>query len=240
MTDSLVVSLVLPTVNERKCLELLHDRIDVALRPYRHEVIVVDDSSPDGTADVVRSLARTGSYELLSRPRRGGLSSAVLAGCQAARGWIVAVMDADGSHPPERLPNLIEPIKAGRAEFALGSRRVRGGDDEGLAPLRWLTSWIATLAARPLTPVHDPMSGFFAVRRDVLTRAPLKPTGFKVGLEVLAKCHPWPVVEVPFHFSQRLAGESKLGPAAIASYGLHLMRLYQWRFFDSRRACTES
>ncbi|MGC2288939.1 MAG: polyprenol monophosphomannose synthase [Thermoplasmata archaeon] len=238
MSATLDVSLLLPTFNERECLELLYDRIDSALRPYRHEVIVVDDSSPDGTADVVRRLAATGPYRLVSRPRRAGLSSAVLDGCRVATGRIVVVMDADGSHPPERLSDLIEPINVGRAEFTLGSRRVRGGGDEGLAPVRWMTSWIATLPARPLTAVHDPMSGFFAVRRDVLERATLKPTGFKVGLEILVKCHPWPVVEVPFHFGERLAGESKLGPGVIASYGHHLARLYRWRVADGRAAST--
>jgi len=238
MAETFDVSLVLPTYNERECVELLHDRIDAALHPYRHEVIVVDDSSPDGTAEVARRLGESRLYRVVSRPRRLGLSSAVLDGFQAATGRIVAVMDADGSHPPERLPDLIEPIRTGQAEFALGSRRVRGGSDKGLATVRWMTSWVATLPARPLAHVHDPMSGFFAVRRDVLERARLTPTGFKVGLEILAKCHPSPVVEVPFRFGERLAGESKLGPAVIASYGRHLMRLYRWRFFDGRAAST--
>jgi dolichol-phosphate mannosyltransferase len=236
MVDSFDVSLVLPTYNERECMELLHDRIDAALQRYRHEVIVVDDSSPDGTGEVVRRLAASGPYRLLSRPHRMGLSSAVLDGCLAATGKTVAVMDADGSHPPERLPDLIEPIRTGQAEFALGSRHVRGGTDEGFPAVRWMTSWIATLPARALTAVHDPMSGFFAVRRDVVSRAPLTPTGYKVGLEILAKCHPSPVVEVPFHFGERLAGVSKLSPAVIASYGEHLMRLYRWRFFNGRAA----
>jgi dolichol-phosphate mannosyltransferase len=232
------VSLVLPTYNERECLELLHERIDTALAAYRHEVIVVDDNSPDGTGDLVRQIAATGPYRLVSRPRRAGLSSAVLDGCRAATGRVVVVMDADGSHPPEVLSELIGPIQSGRAEFTLGSRRVHGGSDEGLGAVRWLTSWMATFPTRPLTWVHDPMSGFFAVRRDVLDRAPLTPTGFKVGLEILVKCHPRPVVEVPYHFGERLAGESKLGPLVIASYGRHLMRLYRWRFLDGGRASS--
>jgi dolichol-phosphate mannosyltransferase len=238
MSATLDVSLILPTYNERECLERLHDRIDTALRSYRHEVIIVDDSSPDGTAEIACRLAESGPYRLILRPRRAGLSSAVLDGCGAATGRVVVVMDADGSHPPERLPDLIEPIRTGQAEFSLGSRRVHGGSDQGLAAVRWMTSWVATLPARPLTGVHDPMSGFFAVRRDVLGRAPLKPTGFKVGLEVLVKCHPSPIVEVPFHFGERLAGESKLGPAVIVSYGQHLMRLYRWRFVDGGAAST--
>jgi dolichol-phosphate mannosyltransferase len=230
----LQVSLVLPTYNERECIEQLHDRIDTALRSYRHEVIVVDDNSPDGTGDAVRRLTATGPYRLLSRPRRMGLSSAVLDGCHLAGGDIVAVMDADGSHPPERLPDLIEPIRSGRAEFTLGSRRAQGGSTEGFPVVRKLTSWVAALPARPFTAVRDPMSGFFAVRRDVLERAPLTPTGFKIGLEIIAKERPSPVLEIPFHFGERLAGESKLGPIVIVSYAEHLMRLYRWRFLNGR------
>jgi len=238
MSGAVEVSLVLPTYNERECLALLHDRIDAVLSPYRHEVIVVDDHSPDGTGELAQQLSESGPYRLVSRPGRAGLSSAVLDGCRVATGDIVAVMDADGSHPPERLPDLIEPVRAGRAEFTLGSRRVRGGSDEGLAALRWMVSWGATLPARLLTSVHDPMSGFFAVRRTVLDRAVLAPTGFKVALEILVKCRPAPIVEVPFQFGKRLAGESKLGPTVIASYWRHLLRLYRWRLFENGAAST--
>ena len=238
MAAPLEVSLVLPTYNERECLLLISDRIASALHPFSHEVIVVDDSSPDGTADVVRDLSATGPFRLVSRPRRLGLSSAVLDGSRVARGRILVVMDADGSHPPELLPDLIDPIQSGHAEFVLGSRRVPGGGDEGLGNVRWLTSRMATLPTLGLTRVHDPMSGFFAVRRDVLERAPLTPTGFKIGLEILVKCRPRPVVEVPFHFGERLAGESKLGPMVITSYGRHLWRLYRWRFLDGGTASS--
>jgi dolichol-phosphate mannosyltransferase len=238
VTDPVEVSLILPTFNERECVDRLHSRIDEALAPYRHEVIVVDDSSPDGTADVVRAIAQTQPYRLMSRPYRSGLSSAVLDGCHVAEGTIVVVMDADGSHPPERLRDLIEPIRDRNAEFVLGSRRVPGGSEPGLPLIRWATSWIAALPARALTSVHDPMSGFFAVRRDVVERTALTPTGFKIALEILVKCRPDPVVEVPFHFADRLAGESKLGPNVIASYARHLVRLYRWRFLGGDASIT--
>jgi dolichol-phosphate mannosyltransferase len=230
MVEPLEVSLVLPTYNERESLDQIHGRIDRALAVYRHEVIVVDDSSPDGTADYARELGRDAPYRVISRPSRSGLSSAVLDGCRAATGTVVAVMDADGSHPPERLPDLIGPIRAGKAEFCLGSRRVPGGSEEGLSAIRRLISTLATLPARPLTPVHDPMSGFFAVRKIVLDRGDLNPTGFKIALEVLVKCRPHPVREIPFQFGKRVAGESKLGPNTIALYWRHVARLYRWRF----------
>ncbi len=232
------VSLILPTYNERECLRLLHRRIDAALARYRHEVIVVDDDSPDGTAEEVRKLAAVGPYRLLARPGRRGLSSAVLDGIRMAAGSVVAVMDADGSHPPELLPSLVTPVLEGKVEFALGSRRVPGGSDEGLSPVRRLTSELATWPARVLAPVHDPMSGFFAVRRAVLARGSLAPTGFKIGLEILAKCRPHPVVEVPYRFSPRLAGESKLAPVEILAYVRHLTRLYRARLGADGRASS--
>lgn len=238
MAGPVDVSLVLPTFNERESLEQLHGRIEAALAPYDHEVIVVDDHSPDGTGQLALRLGESHPYRLVSRDRRRGLSSAVLEGFRVATGRVVAVMDADGSHPPELLHRLIDPIESGQAEFTLGSRRVEGGSGEGLDPIRRVTSWVATLPARPLTSVQDPMSGFFAVRSDVLGRGRLAPTGFKVGLEILVKCNPSPVLEIPFHFAERLAGESKLGPEVIILYGWHLMRLYRWRFLDGGAAST--
>ncbi len=238
MTAPAEVSLILPTYNERECLRLLHERIERSLAAYRYEIVVVDDSSPDGTGAEVTELARSAPYRLVSRPERSGLSSAVLDGCDRAGGSVLAVMDADGSHPPELLPSLIEPVRSGRAEFALASRHVHGGSDRGLPPVRRLTSWLATVPARALVRVSDPMSGFFAVRREVLRRAPLAPTGFKVGLEVLAKCRPAPTVEVPFVFGTRLAGESKLAPVQVLEYARHLGRLYRWRLANGARAST--
>lgn len=230
------LSVVLPTYNERACLETLSPRIAVALRPLRSEVIVVDDNSPDGTGAYVEGLASEGLWRLIRRPGLQGLASAVLLGFREARGEVVVVMDADGSHPPERIPRLVAPVLAGRAEFALATRFAPGGSDEGLRGLRRVVSSAATALARPLTPVSDPMSGFFAVRRSILERGPLAPIGYKIALEVLVKCRPEPIVEVPFVFERRLAGESKLGYRQIVAYVQHLKRLYGWRYFGGGRA----
>lgn len=227
------VSLILPTYNERATLLLIHDRIESALAAYSHEIVVVDDSSPDGTADEVRQLAETHPYRLVLRPRKSGLASAVLDGIEQSYGEVVVVMDADGSHPPERLPALINPILRHEAELTVGSRWAPGGREVGLDGVRRKVSRVAALAARQLTTVGDPMTGFFAVRRDILGRATLMPTGFKIGLEIFAKCFANPIVEVPIDFGPRLAGESKLSSLVILSYVVQLERLYVWKLRQS-------
>lgn len=237
------VTLILPTFNERDSLRLIHAQIESALVPYSHEIIVVDDNSPDGTADEVRRLAESQPYRLLLRPRKSGLASAVLDGIRIATGTVIAVMDADGSHPPERLPALLDPIICRQAELTVGSRWAPGGREVGLDGVRRKISRAAAMAARRLTPVGDPMSGYFAVRRTVLERATLTATGFKVGLEVFAKCRANPVIEVPIDFGPRLAGESKLTGLVILSYVRQLERLYMWKLRQSasrnrRRAGT--
>jgi dolichol-phosphate mannosyltransferase len=145
-------------------------------------------------------------------------------------------MDADGSHPPELIPRLVDPVRSGAAEFALASRHIAGGDMGDMNRMRRTISAGASLLARPLAPVKDPMSGFFAVRRTILDRATLRPLGFKIGLEILVKCRPRPIVEIPFVFQERVYGVSKLGSRVIGSYLRHVARLYAWRIAGGTRA----
>jgi dolichol-phosphate mannosyltransferase len=232
------LSLILPTYNERGGLGALRGRIEAVLRPYSAEIIVVDDDSPDGTAAYVSGLANGGLWKLIVRKSCRGLASAAMVGFEAARGDILVVMDSDGSHPPESIPALVEPIRAGRAEFVLASRFVPGGSDVGLVGLRRAVSWGAAELARPLTPVRDPMSGFFACRRDLLQRCELAPVGYKIGLEILVRCRPHPFEEVPFRFAPRLAGVSKLGSRQVLGFVRHLARLYRWQFAGDGRASS--
>ena len=234
MNAPLRVSVILPTFNERSSLESLAPRLEQALRPYSVEILVVDDGSPDGTGDLVRSLATRGAYRLITRPKKDGLATAVMEGFRAARGEIVVVMDADGSHPPETLPSLIQPIADGTAEMVVASRHLPGASSPGLAGFRRRLSTGASILARPLTFLSDLMSGFFAVHRDVLARCALAPAGYKIGLEVVVKCHPSPIREIPFCFDHRIAGTSKLGSGQIVGYLRHVGRLYLFRLFPHR------
>ncbi len=229
------VSVVLPTYNERGALELLHPRIIAALARFSSEVVVVDDSSPDGTGPFITSRGGP-TFRLIERPGRLGLASAVLEGFGESRGRVIVVLDADGSHPPEVIPNLVAPILEGRAEFVLASRRVAGGRAPGLVGWRRAVSSGGGLLARPLVSVRDPMSGFFALDRRILSRGELAPIGYKIALEVLVRCRPRPFLEVPYTFAPRLAGESKLGSGQILDYVRHLGRLYAFRLFGARRA----
>ncbi len=207
--------------------------IDRALSDKDYEVLIIDDSSGDGTIEVCQELAE--QYPVVLHTRRaptGGLSGAVLCGFSLARGAILAMMDADLQHPPECLPSLLQPILSGEADFVLGSRYVRGGrilDDWGV--LRRLTSTVATILAGPLVRgIHDPMSGFFAMRREIWEQAQhLDPLGYKIALELLCKCPIRKIKEVPITFALRQRGDSKLSFKQQIMFLRHLIKLYLWR-----------
>src|SRR5271170_1483423 len=184
------VTVILPTYNERESLEQLYPRLLPVVERLGGEVVIVDDGSPDGTAAFARTLTGPVRCTVIERPGVRGLASAVLSGVAHAEGDLLVVMDADGSHPPERVPELVAAVTVGGAEMALGSRWAAGGRAPGLTARRRAVSGTARWLARPLTNVRDPMTGFFAVRKQILGRAPLAPVGYKIALEILVKCRP--------------------------------------------------
>jgi dolichol-phosphate mannosyltransferase len=227
-----VISVVVPTYNEAENLPVLVERLHKAFGGG-YEVVVVDDSSPDGTALVAESLARDFPVRVVVRRGRWmGLAGAVVEGARAALGEVVVVMDADLQHPPEVAPLLAARVLAG-ADLAVGTRYGRGGGIEGGWPAaRRIISRGASLLAKLLLPearpLSDPMSGFFAARRACLSS--ISPTGrYKILLDVLSQCRPAEVVEVPYVFRPRHAGRSKLGLRHMADYVLQLMRITGWR-----------
>lgn len=231
MQNTPQVSIVVPTFREAESLPLLIDRIALLKQAsgMELELLIVDDDSRDGTQAVIASRSEPW-LQLFVRTEDRGLSQAVLFGLGRARGEFLVVMDADLSHPPEVIPQMLAALRAG-ADFVLGSRYVQGGTTaEGWGVFRFLNSKVATYLARPLTRVSDPMSGFFAMPRAAFERAENpSPLGYKIGLELLVRCRCREIREIPIHFSNRVLGESKLTLQQQLLYVRHLARLYRFK-----------
>jgi glycosyltransferase involved in cell wall biosynthesis len=232
------VTVVVPTYCEGTNLPLLVPRIAAALEQagLAGEIVVVDDDSPDDTQPAGAELARMYPLRLFVRTGVRGLSSAVVHGMRQARDDVIVVMDADLSHPPEAIGTLVDAVRSGDVDFAIGSRYVAGGSTGAeWGWVRWVNSRIATLLARPLISVRDPLAGFFAVRRSTfLAAGPLDPVGFKIGLEVMVKCGCRRIKEIPIAFHDRAHGHSKLTLRERLDYLRHLARLYKYKIFGPK------
>lgn len=227
-------SFIVPTLREADNIPVLimqiHEVMTKEKLPY--EIVIVDDDSRDGSEEVVKDLAAEG-YPVGIHVRVGekGLSSAVIKGFSLAHGEILVVMDADLSHPPSVLPDLVRPIIDEKSEFVIGSRFVAGGSAHDFNWFRKLNAWGAKTLARPLARVTDPMSGLFAISRRILPDPSiLNPLGFKIGLELLVKADPDGITEIPITFQKRLYGSSKLSLSEQILYLLHLRRLYTFKY----------
>jgi dolichol-phosphate mannosyltransferase len=227
------LSLVIPTYNESRNLEELVTRLAVILDrdlPGAYELIVVDDDSPDETWAVALRLAdRFPALRVLRRRGEKGLSTAVIRGWQAARGEVLAVIDADLQHPPEIVEQLWSEMAAG-ADLAIGSRHVGGGGVSDWSALRRSLSRGAQLLGLCVLPgvvgrVSDPMSGYFMLRRSAIAGATLSPLGYKILIEVLARGRIGRIAEVGYVFRERIAGESKVTAGLYVQYLRHLLRL---------------
>ncbi len=227
------ISLIVPTYREAKNLRTLVTRIATALDATKisHEIIISDDNSNDGTEGIANELAQTFPLRLIVRTENRDLSLAVLDGLRAARGEYLVVMDADLSHPPEQIADLIAPLRDNSADFTLGSRYVAGGSTHDWGGGRRLNSLVATALAKLLSHgLRDSMSGFFALRRETFETAKhLNPIGYKIGLELLNRCDIRSPLEIPIRFENRKEGQSKLNLEQQARYLVHLNRLYRDR-----------
>jgi dolichol-phosphate mannosyltransferase len=226
------VTIIVPTYKEVESLPHLIDRVAKvrAEAGLDIDMLIMDDDSRDGSVEMLA--ARPEKWvEIVVRTSERGLSQAVLDGARRSQGEYLVCMDADLSHPPEVLPAMLAKLNDG-ADFVLGSRYISGGTtshDWGF--LRWANSRVATLLAMPLTSVSDPMSGFFALRRSTFERGQdFNPIGYKIGLELIVKCHCERVVELPIHFEDRRFGKSKLTLHQQMLYLQHLRRLYVFKF----------
>jgi dolichol-phosphate mannosyltransferase len=223
------LSIVVPTYNESENLPILVERTRKALGRTKHEIIVVDDNSPDGTGEIAELLAKKyGNIKVIHREKKMGLASAVVAGFKHVSAPVICVIDADLQHPPEKISELFDRIKSG-ADIVVASRYVKGGDIKGWAKSRKIISRGAEILARLAIPgshgLSDPLSGFFMFKKDVVKGAELEPIGFKILLEVLVKGSYKKVDEVPYVFEKRLRGKSTLGFRENLNYLRHLSRL---------------
>ena len=226
------LTIVLPTFNEAGNLAMMVERIDTALAGIPHEILVVDDDSPDGTAAAARAIGRDKPHvRCIRRIGRRGLSGACAEGMMAAAAPVVAVMDADGQHDETILPAMLARIAAG-ADVVVGSRYVAGGSaGAGLTRTRARGSELATRLSQLVLKraVSDPMSGFFMLRRELADRVAgsVAREGFKVLFDILWRVGPQArVEEVPFTFRERQQGESKLGFVVTMQFlGLLVSRL---------------
>jgi dolichol-phosphate mannosyltransferase len=229
------LALVIPTLREADNLRTLLAKTQTALEstgvPY--EILVVDDDSCDGTEELVNAVTDADPrVRLLVRKGERGLSGAILHGWQCTDASVLGVMDADLQHPPELIPLLIAALVKGN-DLVIGSRYAVGGGIGEWNPIRKLISaaavWVTYPLQRSSIRAHDPMSGFFFVRRRCVQNVMFQPTGFKLLLEILIRGHIRSVGEVPFEFGRRAAGSSKATLKVAWEYLRLLLRLYGHR-----------
>ncbi len=221
------LAVIVPSYNERDNVELLYEKVAVALGETPWEMIVVDDDSPDGTADVVNELSRVyANIRCLRRFGRRGLASACVEGMAVTAAPYVAVIDADLQHDESILPLMLAKALAG-ADLVVGSRFAEGGSaGDGLSATRLSGSNFANKLAGMIAgqAVSDPMSGFFLIRREAaLAAAPkLASDGFKILIDLIVTSarmgKPLEIAEVPYTFRPRHAGESKMNPLVVIQY----------------------
>ena len=221
----LVLTVVIPTFNERDNIPVLVDRITASLVGVAWQAIVVDDNSPDGTAAVVKAMSRVDPRIIcLHRIGRRGLAGAVLEGIMSSSAPYIAVIDADLQHDESLLPRMLSELRTHETDLVIGSRYLGiRGSINGLSPLRKAGSGVANAVARHVLKanVSDPVSGFFMIRREVVESvAPkLSRQGFKILFDIIAsQPRPLAIVELPYAFSRRASGVSKLDRRVVFEY----------------------
>jgi dolichol-phosphate mannosyltransferase len=211
------LSIIVPTYQESDNIPILFEHIKLVLHGLPWEMIVVDDDSSDGTSSVAFALAaKDHRVRCLRRINRSGLAGAVIEGWMSSSADFVAVIDGDLQHDESILPVMYQALAKEAANLAIGTR-LRKGNGDSLSPARQRLSDLGAWCFRRIggTTVTDPMSGFFMIRREIVSRlAPrLSADGFKILVDViLSGGRDLQIVEVPYGFRKRNAGESKLTP----------------------------
>ena len=231
------VSIIIPTYNEsRNIIQILKSIGENLPKNIIAEAIVVDDNSPDSTGKIVdeylKNVKKIAGYtmDIIHRTSKNGLSSAILSGVQQAKGDTIVVMDSDFSHPPQIIPKMIESLKKYQCDLVIASRYISGGKINGWTLKRKLMSKVATLIAKKGLGVKtkDPMSGFFAFKKNILKGINFDAIGYKILLEILVKKSEIAVKEIPYTFENRSFGSSKLDRSTIIDYFKSVWKLYKF------------
>ena len=237
MTQNNQISIIIPTYNESqnivKILKSIKENLPTNIIS---QTIVVDDNSPDGTGKIVEEYLKDfkkiadHTIEIIHRKAKDGLGSAILKGIQQASGDTIVVMDCDFSHPPQIIPKLIESIKKYQYDIAVASRYIKGGKINGWSIKRKIMSKFATLIAKKGLGIDakDPMSGFFAFKKNILNGLNIDAIGYKILLEILVKTKNVTIKEIPYTFQDREFGSSKLSIKTILDYFKSVLKLYRY------------
>ncbi|SDF58589.1 Glycosyltransferase involved in cell wall bisynthesis [Methanolobus vulcani] len=226
------ISVIIPTYNESENVVNMIDILEDVLTKssIKFEIVVVDDDSPDGTADIARKKQELyNNLKVIVRTTDKGLSQAVVEGFNHCSHEIISVIDCDFSHPPELLPVFFNKIEDG-CDVVFGTRYAGSGEIQGWGLKRKLISRGATLLANILVGGStDPVSGFFMMKKSVVSGSDLKPRGYKIGLEILGKGNWNKYCEIPYVFRNREVGESKLGIKEIVDYIFQLFDIAAYK-----------
>ena len=243
--DNSSLSIVIPTYNESQNIANILRSIGEHIPKFiPTQAIVVDDNSPDGTGKIVddymKNVKKIADYtiNIIHRHTKNGLSSAILNGIEQAKGDLIVVMDSDFSHPPQTIPRMLEILKQSHYDIVVASRYMKGGTITNWSIKRKLISKIAThIAKRGLNiKTTDPMSGFFAFKKHILNGLKFDAIGYKMLLEILVKTKGVNVKEIPYSFSDRKLGSSKLGASTLIDYIHSIWKLYR---YGKKEAKTE-
>jgi len=230
------VSVIIPTFNESENICNVLESIKEHMPKIDIEAIVVDDNSPDGTGKIVEEYVKSMrdiagySISVIHRKAKNGLSSAIIDGLKKSSGDTVVVMDSDLSHPPQIIPKMLETLKQTQCDIVVASRYVTGGAINGWTLKRKLMSKVATKIAKKGLGItsSDPMSGFFAFRRKITDGLKFDAIGYKILLELLVKTKGVKVEEIPYTFTNRKLGSSKLDTSTIIDYCKSVWKLYKY------------
>lgn len=243
------ISIIIPTYNESENIKgILHSIKEHMPKNTIVEAIVVDDNSPDGTGkiaeDYFESLKEKTRYtvNVINRKTREGLSSAILNGVQQAKGKIVVVMDSDFSHPPHLIPKLVDVLRQSKTDIVVASRYLNGGSIQGWSIKRKIISKIGTIIAKRGLGIKesDPMSGFFAFNKEIIKGINFDAIGYKILLEMIVKVKGVSIKEIPYTFSDRTNGKSKLGTKTILEYIHAVGKLYRYGKKEQRNETRPS